>query len=270
MKKLSCLLFCCFLFCIYSNYAQENSYALIHEDYEIPARGIYQQWNNEDAFLDKLTIPFDENGKLKIILVEENNPFQMPCDFQKIVSTFGRNNMGVDLRVAPNDTAYCCFDGVVRVATTLPAFGKVVIVRHYNGLETVYSNLESIDVQANQKIAAGKKLGCIGRLGSTPQLHFEVRFMHTAINPISMIDFAAEELASNVLVVSSENISTNINQPYPSSSINPNARFHIVQSGDSLSKIAQAYHVSVEQLCRWNNLDETSILQLDQKIRVSE
>lgn len=250
--------------------AQDYRYSFIKETYEIPANGLYQTWNANETYSQQLTIPFDENGHLKVILVEDNSPFQLPCDYQNVTGTFGKSNTGVDLKVAANSEARCCFDGVVRAAGEFPSIGKLVIVRHYNGLETVYAHLESLAVEPNQKVTAGQTLGTIGKMGAASQLHFEVRFMNAAINPAHLIDFAAEELRSNVLVIRSEEISSSLEITSSTQPANGNSRFYIVQPGDTLSQIAQDHHVSVEKLYRWNNLTEHSVLQLGQKIRVSE
>lgn len=268
MKKT--IQFIALYFVIFCAGAQDNRYSFIKEDYEIPANGIYHTWDSSKTYTQELTIPFDENGHLKVILVEDNSPFQTPCDYQNVVSSFSKNNTGVDLKVSANSEVRCCFDGVVRAAGEFPSIGKLIIVRHYNGLETVYSHLESIAVKPNQKVTAGQRLGTIGKMGGSTQLHFEVRFMNAAINPAHLIDFATKELRSNVLVIRSEEISSSLEITSTTLPTNGNTRFYVVQPGDTLSKIAQDHHVSVEKLYRWNNLTEHSILQLGQKIRVSE
>lgn len=240
---------------------------IIREEYEIPAAGIYPTWDHQQLFPDELTIPFDAEGKLRIILVEENNPFHAPCRYKKSSVPAGSEKAGVDLKADAHDSVVCCFDGVVRVATTLPHYGKMVVVRHYNGLETFYAQLDTISVQVNQRVAAGDLLGFLASNSNRATLHFEVRFLNYAVTVGDMIDWATGRLRSNVLVITQEQVQ---GSPQRGSTTSQTAGgSYIVQEGDTLYRIAQKHHISLEQLYRWNNLTEKSILQPGMRLRVA-
>ena len=106
---------------------------------------------------------------------------------------FGRFHKGVDLHLKMNDTVRAAFDGKIRLVNNEPkGYGNYVIIRHPNGLETVYGHLNKHLVKANQTVKAGEPIGLGGSTGRStgPHLHFETRFMGYAINPAAIFDFA--------------------------------------------------------------------------------
>ncbi|MBQ7734998.1 MAG: peptidoglycan DD-metalloendopeptidase family protein [Bacteroidales bacterium] len=296
MKKISFLLFLTLLIGNQS-FAQKDSTNFIREDYEIPAHNLYvQDWSAEFVVGRELPLPFGYNNDLKIILVDgANTPFVMPCEPEKVLSKYGPRNKqmhtGIDLKLALGAPVRCCFDGVVRLVKNSPSYGKVVVVRHYNGLETLYAHLDSICVGRDEIVKSGQLVGLAGRTGraSTEHLHFETRFLYTHFDPSKMIDFDEEELVSNILVLSKSDLHVEeeypeenavtpepvpeVNKPQaPAAPTKPaaptNGDYHIVKQGDTLYRIALNNHTTVEKLCRLNNIDENATLQLGQKIRV--
>ena len=107
---------------------------------------------------------------------------------------FGRNHKGVDLRLSTGDTVRAAFAGKVRLTKyERGGYGFYVIVRHDNGLETVYGHLSRFLVKPNQVVKAGQPIALGGSTGRStgPHLHFETRFMGYAINPEAIFDFEA-------------------------------------------------------------------------------
>ena len=105
---------------------------------------------------------------------------------------FGRTHKGVDLRSAVGDTVYSAFSGRVRLTRfERGGYGFYVIVRHDNGLETVYGHLSRFLVKPDQYVKAGQPIALSGNTGRStgPHLHFETRFMGYAINPEAIFDF---------------------------------------------------------------------------------
>jgi murein DD-endopeptidase MepM/ murein hydrolase activator NlpD len=105
---------------------------------------------------------------------------------------FGRTHKGVDLRSAIGDTVYSAFSGRVRLTRfERGGYGFYVIVRHENGLETVYGHLSRFLVKPDQYVKAGQPIALSGNTGRStgPHLHFETRFMGYAINPEAIFDF---------------------------------------------------------------------------------
>ena len=182
---------------------------LITENYQIPSYNLYlQDWNTEYLKIKSLGISFGNNEDIKIILVEShNNDFSMPCEMYRLTSKYGNrkggNHTGVDLALTKGAPIRCCFDGVVRMAKEYSSYGKTVVVRHYNGLETVYAHLDSICVVPNEIVTAGQLVGTAGSSGRATgvHLHFETRFLYEHFDPEKMIDFGSGDLISNILTI---------------------------------------------------------------------
>ena len=186
-------------------------YPSISESYEIPAYGLYQQyWDTSNLRSKILEIPFS-NDRLMLMLVQDaNNPFVMPCQFDKVRTSYGETkngafHPGIDLRTEPQTLVKSCFDGVVRMARNYGDYGLTVVVRHYNGLETVYAHLDKVCVQPNQIVKAGQVVGQTGTTGNTKEciLHFETRFMNEYFDPELVIDLEEEDVLQNNMALMS-------------------------------------------------------------------
>lgn len=186
-------------------------YPSISESYEIPAYGLYQQyWDTANLRSKMLEIPFS-NDRLMLMLVQDaNNPFVMPCQFDKVKTSYGETknggfHPGIDLKTEPQTLVKSCFDGVVRMARNYGAYGLTVVVRHYNGLETVYAHLDKVCVQPNQIVKAGQVIGQTGTSGNTKDciLHFETRFMNEYFDPELVINLEEEDVLQNNMALMS-------------------------------------------------------------------
>lgn len=105
---------------------------------------------------------------------------------------FKRVHKGTDLKLNSNDTVVAAFEGKVRVVNyEARGYGNYVIIRHPNGLETVYGHLNKQLVKEDQIVKAGQPIGLGGSTGRStgPHLHFETRFMGYPINPSAIFDF---------------------------------------------------------------------------------
>jgi hypothetical protein len=190
---------------------QLAAYPSVSEPYEIPAYGLYQRYWDTNHLRSKLMeIPFS-NDRLMLMLVQDaNNPFVMPCQFDKVRLAYGETKSGgfhpgIDLRTEPQTLVKSCFDGVVRMARDYGDYGLTVVVRHYNGLETVYAHLDKLCVQPNQIVKAGQVIGQTGTSGNTKEclLHFETRFLNEYFDPELVIDFEEEDVLQNNMALMS-------------------------------------------------------------------
>ena len=190
---------------------QLAAYPSVSEPYEIPAYGLYQRyWDTNNLRSRMLEIPFS-NDRLMLMLVQDaNNPFVMPCQFDKVRLAYGETknggfHPGIDLKTEPQTLVKSCFDGVVRMARDYGDYGLTVVVRHYNGLETVYAHLDKLCVKPNQIVKAGQVIGQTGNTGNTKEcvLHFETRFMNEYFDPELVIDFEEEDLLQNNMALMS-------------------------------------------------------------------
>ena len=92
--------------------------------------------------------------------------------------------------------------GKVRISKRFKGYGNAVVVRHYNGLETVYAHLNKLCVKVDDEVKAGDLVGLGGRTGraTADHLHFETRFLEQPINPMTFIDFDNFTLKKDTLV----------------------------------------------------------------------
>lgn len=150
---------------------------------------------------------FDKNQELVIDFSElKDNAFKFPLPEAKVISPYGRrhgrNHTGMDLKVSKHDTINAAFDGIVRVASTGRGYGNVIVIRHYNGLETVYAHISKFFVKSGDRINAGEPIAVTGQTGraSTDHLHFEIRVNGKHFDPNLLIDFNKQTLYHKCLV----------------------------------------------------------------------
>lgn len=121
-----------------------------------------------------------------------------PIEGQKITSNygyrsrFGRMHYGIDLKLNVGDTVRAAFSGKVRLTKYEGrGYGYYVVIRHNNGMETIYGHLSRFLVKPNQYVKAGEPIALGGNTGRSTgaHLHFETRYLGIPINPAAIIDF---------------------------------------------------------------------------------
>ena len=109
----------------------------------------------------------------------QEHEYAFPLPGAKVISAYGTRggHSGADIKTKANDSILCVFDGVVRMAKSYGGYGKVIVVRHFNGLETVYSHNSKNFVAPGDSVKAGQVIALTGRTGraTTEHLHFELR-----------------------------------------------------------------------------------------------
>ena len=168
-------------------YAQD-----LYGDKQVDNADIYSEaWNS-----DRVN-PY-QNASIPTSKVLDVSKYAMPVKNNAITShfgyrkQFGRMHYGVDLKASVGDTVYAAFSGKVRLTKfERNGYGFFVIVRHDNGMETVYGHLSKFLVKPNQYVKAGTPIALSGNTGRStgPHLHFETRYMGVAMNPEKIFDF---------------------------------------------------------------------------------
>ena len=238
------------------------------EQSEYPALSLYPNWNNQyvhaygNAIIPE-TYTIDLTG------------FHMPTPSTKITSPFGprwrRMHNGLDLKVNIGDTIVAAFDGKVRIVKyERRGYGKYVVIRHDNGLETVYGHLSKQLVEENQLVKAGEVIGLGGNTGRSTgsHLHFETRFLGIAINPIYMFDFPKQDIVADTYTFRKTKGVKRAGS-HDTQAADGTIRYHKVKSGDTLSRIAKLRGVSVSTLCKLNRIKPTTTLRIGQVLRCS-
>ena len=261
------------------------------ESMENPSGDLYQTWANEFVNYNQ-SLPAEYRIDLR--------DFHMPCESRVVNShygyrrQFGRNHYGTDIKVYVGDTIRAAFSGKVRVVQDQgrrKGYGKYIIIRHANGLETTYGHLSKQLVRENQVVKAGDVIGLGGNTGFStgPHLHFETRLLGEKINPEKLFSFEAGDVrgdyyvwrrngrsqlmaahdVSNMPAVEEKAEESREFQQQKMAERSSRARVYKVRSGDTLSKIAKKYGLTVDRLCRLNNISKSKALKPGQILKCS-
>jgi murein DD-endopeptidase MepM/ murein hydrolase activator NlpD len=219
-------------------------------------------WINDQVFAYMGASRRDSIKDTVLLLITNTRTFRLPIN-GRIYRGFGYTHKGMDLSLKKGDTVRAAFDGVVRYAKyNRGGFGNLVILRHYNGLETYYAHLSKLKVMTNQVVKANEVVGLGGSTGRSraPHLHFEVRYKDLPLDPQRMIDFDNNKLISPSFPITKKVF-------YPSD-YDGRAVYYTIRSGDTLAHIAKKCHTSVKEICAINKIKTTTVLRAGKSIRV--
>ena len=184
----------------------------------------------------------------------------------------------VSIKVYIGDTIRSAFSGKVRIVDyERKGYGNYVVIRHPNGLETIYGHLSKHLVRENQVVKAGEPIGLGGNTGRSTgsHLHFETRFLGQAINPAEMFDFVAQDVTGDYYIFRSNKskgqteVAKNTASARPKPTAKPRSKVHRVKSGENLSVIASKYGTTVAKLCKLNGISRKTMLRPGQIIKYS-
>lgn len=262
----------------------------IKEEAESPASELYANWDNKYAHR-ATELPEHFNIDLR--------HFCMPTTSRVITSNFGsrwgRQHKGLDIKVYIGDTIRSAFSGKVRIVRYEGGgYGKYIVIRHNNGLETIYGHLSKQLVSENEEVRAGDVIGLGGNTGRSTgsHLHFETRLCGVALNPALMFDFRNQDVTGDFYdfrcdSYERESAAANAargkigNGGYTREQVNGgevgryNANaggeklYHKVKYGETLNSIAEKRGVTVDQICRLNGYKKDKKLTPGQIIRYS-
>ena len=273
-----------------------------------------QPWNNDVCFTTKNNDLSLLKDTIWLCLTEDSNKgFKIPVPgvtTSRYGIRNGKNHNGIDLNLKTGDTVCAAWSGKVRYAKFNDGgFGNLVIIRHYNGLETFYAHLSKLLVFPDQDVIAGETIGLGGSTGHStgPHLHFEVRFYDDPINPEEMIDFATkklkfenlfvhkslfksgakpseyfddkdvekiepkkvEEVKKEKVEVKKEKVEVKKEKEKKVEVRKDKVKYYMVKSGDTLSKIAARHKLTVSKLCQLNGIKSSATLRVGKSLRVN-
>ena len=171
-----------------------------------PASSLYPNWNNNYTTNYGVEMPKEYKIDLRA--------FHFPCESRRVTSSYGyrrsfrRKHYGTDIKVYVGDTIRSAFSGKIRIVANQgrkKGYGKYVVIRHHNGLETVYGHLSKQLVVEDQEVKAGEPIGLGGNTGRSTgsHLHFETRFLGQFIDPEKLFDFTAQDVLGDYYLFSS-------------------------------------------------------------------
>ncbi|KPA22788.1 Murein DD-endopeptidase MepM [Shimia sp. SK013] len=127
-------------------------------------------------------------------IAAETAPFANPLQSSfRYTSGFGmrwgRMHKGTDFAAPYGTPIHVTADGVVSHAGWLSGYGRLIKVKHANGVETRYAHLARIRVKEGQRVSRGTVIGDMGNSGRSTgtHLHYEVRVNGRAVNPMTFI-----------------------------------------------------------------------------------
>ncbi len=192
-----------------------------------------------------------------------------------------RMHRGIDIKVQTGDTIRAAFDGKIRLTKyERRGYGYYVIIRHDNGLETIYGHLSKFLVKPDQEVVAGEPIALGGNTGRSTgsHLHFETRYLGMDINPNAIFDFNNKTIKVNQFSFSPKLLAskgpsaihvngTKYGYNNGKSGGSGTATYR-VRKGDTLSRIAQRNGTTVNRLCNLNGIKKTSTLRPGQVLRL--
>lgn len=264
----------------------------IKEDMESPASELYANWDNRYAH---------RATKLPETYRIDLRHFCMPTTSRVITSNFGSRwggqHKGLDIKVYIGDTIRSAFSGKVRIVRYEGGgYGKYIVIRHNNGLETIYGHLSKQLVKENQEVRAGDVIGLGGNTGRSTgsHLHFETRLCGVALNPALMFDFREQDVtgdyyAFNKATYDSESITATrlrgkqdgstiarenkaedfATNDRMTSGLKDQVQYHKVAKGETLDAIAKKRGVTIDKICKLNHISKTKRLRPGQILRYS-
>ena len=248
---------------------------ILNEQAETPAADLYEDWNN--IYAHRATALPDT---FKINL----RGFCMPTDNRVVTSNFGarwgRQHKGIDVKVYIGDTIRAAFSGKGRmVKYEAGGYGKYVVIRHGNGLETIYGHMSKHLVAEDEIVEAGQPIGLGGNTGRSTgsHLHFETRLCGVALNPALMFDFKNQDVVGDYYMFyrdtyQKESIvanrlrgvggkgkieadeDTELAIAAPAASYAKDVKFHKVKRGETLASIARKRGTTIDEICRLNRI----------------
>lgn len=262
----------------------------MREELESPSADLYANWDNKYAHR---ATELPETYKIDL------RHFTMPTTSRVITSNFGsrwgRQHKGLDIKVYIGDTIRAAFSGKVRIVRyEAGGYGKYIVIRHNNGLETIYGHLSKQLVEENQEVRSGEVIGLGGNTGRSTgsHLHFETRLCGVALNPALMFDFRAQDVTGDYYAFNKETYdnestnatrlrgkqdsstyaSTNSSDDYATnkrttSGLTDQISYHKVKKGETLDRIAKKRGVTVEKICKLNHITKTMRLRPGQILR---
>ena len=186
----------------------------------------------------------------------------------RITSRFGmrrgRPHFGTDFALRTGDPVRVAFSGKVRIiGFDRAGYGHFVVVRHHNGLETLYAHLSRVLVTQDQLVTAGETIGLGGNTGRStgPHLHFEVRHLGHPINPEHLFCFINGIARSEYYVIVPNRTFALLREMSA-------AQFVTVRSGDTLGHIARRHGTTVTRIAQLNGITTRAIIRPGQRLRV--
>ncbi len=249
---------------------------------EVNFEELHELFHFEGKQTSSVMIDEFQNSIINDIVIDlQEEESYYPADGH-VTSNYGwrksRMHAGIDLKAYTGDNLYATFGGVVRLSKYYSSFGNCIIIRHYNGLETLYAHASKRFVEVNDVVEAGDVIALAGNTGRSTgsHLHFEVRVEGHHFDPRYILDTQNRKIKDANLYITMRNgrlfVSNNDTLEEREANIleQLSIKYHIVRKGDTLSRIAVNNGTSVTTLCRLNGISSKSVLRIGQRLIVRD
>lgn len=235
------------------------------EKFSNPAAALYGNWG--EHYSARTAVVPDS-------FVIDLTRFHMPTTSHIITSDYGvrrgRQHKGVDIKVYTGDTIRSVFSGKVRIVRyDEKGYGNYVVIRHHNGLETIYGHMSKNLVAQDAEVRAGTPIGLGGNSGRTADshLHFETRFCGIALDPALLFDFRNQDVTGDTYLFCRNQTAGNNQQAKTETAA---VRYHKVASGETLASIARKHSTTVDDLCHLNHIGKSARLRVGQILKYNQ
>ncbi len=124
------------------------------------------------------------------IFRDKEYSFPLPVGKASLVN----GNSVMRISTAKGDAVKAMFDGYVRLSRKTESMGNVIVIRHDNGLETVYANNAENLVKVGQSIDAGQTIAIVGTREGETYCDFSIMVNGARINPETIIELKSHKL----------------------------------------------------------------------------
>lgn len=142
---------------------------------------------------------FSRSNAISIDLgILNDNEYSFPLPVGKAELT--DNRQALDIKTKEGDVVKAMFAGVVRLSRNVNGYGNVIVIRHDNGLETVYANNAQNLVKVGQKVSAGRSIAIVGSEGGKTYCKFSIMVNGGYINPETVLEVRSHKLRKQTLL----------------------------------------------------------------------
>jgi len=167
--------------------------------------------NVRKGFFDRMSdsVPLSREEKIHLSrpqsrsLARSTADFQWPLRMVQVTSPYGQRGQeyheGIDLRASYGTPVYASQTGVVLYADSkIRGYGKMVVLRHFGKIATIYAHNSKLLVRRGDRIRQGQKIAISGKSGHVrgAHLHFEIRRGLGSLDPMGYLPHLERRPAS--------------------------------------------------------------------------
>lgn len=128
----------------------------------------------------------------------QSNSYSFPLPVGKVKMV--DDNQALEISTSAGDAVKAMFGGIVRLSRNVNGSGNVIVVRHDNGIETVYANNAQNIVNVGQRVKAGQTIAIVGSDAGRTYCKFYFMINGGRVNPKTFIDLNSHILRKQTIL----------------------------------------------------------------------